>query len=57
MLAGLVAAYCLTRLTALPPVDPEREPLDAIGVATAAVEAAGLLFLLRLRLIPQGGTR
>ena len=56
-LGGLVAAYCLTRVAALPPLDPEREPLDAIGVFTAGVETAGIRFLLRLRLIPQGGTR
>jgi drug/metabolite transporter (DMT)-like permease len=43
LLGGLVAAYALTRLTALPPLDPSREPLDVLGVCTCAIEAAGLL--------------
>jgi hypothetical protein len=41
LLGGLVVAYALTRLAALPPLDPEREPLDLLGVGTCAVEAAG----------------
>lgn len=56
LLAALVTGYALTRLAALPPLDPEREPLDGLGVATASVEALGLLFVLRLS-IPSGGTR
>ena len=43
LLGGLIAAYALTRLTALPPLDPERESLDALGVCTCAIEATGLL--------------
>jgi hypothetical protein len=43
LLGGLVAAYGLTRLAALPPLDPDREPLDALGVCTCAVEAVGVL--------------
>jgi hypothetical protein len=48
LFAGLVAAYTLTRLVALPPLDPAREPLDALGACTTALEAAGLAFAIRL---------
>jgi hypothetical protein len=54
LLAGLVAAYAATRLAPLPPLDPEREPLDAIGLCTNAIEAAGVV--LAFRLVRQGGT-
>ncbi|HEX7527344.1 MAG TPA: hypothetical protein VF327_13600 [Gaiellaceae bacterium] len=67
LLAGTIAAYASTRLLALPPLDPTREPLDALGLVTTAVETAGLILALRLgrrlsirRLplaIPSGGTR
>jgi hypothetical protein len=48
LLAGLVVAYAATRLAALPPLDPDREPLDALGVCTSAVEAAGLLAAIQM---------
>jgi hypothetical protein len=48
LLGGLVVAYALTRLAALPPLDPEREPLDALGVCTSAVEAVGVAAAARL---------
>ena len=48
LLGGLVVAYALTRLAALPPLDPDREPLDLLGVCTSALEAAGLVAALRL---------
>ena len=41
---------------ALPPLDPEREPLDGLGVATTVVEAAGVLLALHLSR-SRGGTR
>jgi hypothetical protein len=54
---GLVVGYVATRIVALPPLDPDREPLDALGVATTAVEAAGLVVALRLiRRQPQSST-
>lgn len=56
LLAALVAGYLTTRLTALPPLDPEREPLDGLGLTTTAVEAAGVLLAVHLSRSP-GGTR
>lgn len=65
-LLGLVAvAYVATRLVALPPLDPEREPFDALGICTSAIEALGVLVAVRihrprLRLSPAlspGGNR
>jgi hypothetical protein len=48
LLGGLVVAYALTRLAALPPLDPEREPLDLLGVCTVAIEALGVAAAVRL---------
>src|SRR5437763_5402442 len=58
LLGGLVVGYALTRLAALPPLDPEREPLDVLGVCTSALEAAGVVAAARLALaVTPGGTR
>ena len=48
LLAGLVVAYAATRLAALPPLDPDREPLDLLGVCTSTVEALGAAAALRI---------
>ena len=57
LLGGLVVAYALTRIAALPPLDPEREALDLVGVCTSAVEAFGVGAALRLsHAITSGGT-
>ena len=53
LLGGVVVAYALTRLAALPPLDPEREPLDVLGVCTSALEAVGVAAAVRLT---SGGT-
>jgi len=54
-LAGLLAAYALAITSGVPLVHPEREPIDAVAVATKAVELAGLLaaahLLLRARFL------
>ena len=57
LLGGLIVAYALTRLAALPPLDPDREPLDLLGVCTCVVEAAGLVAAVRprLTLVTPGG--
>jgi hypothetical protein len=48
LFAVLVVGYIATRVAALPPLDPEREPFDSLGVVTTAVEAAGLVAAVRL---------
>ena len=54
VLAGLLASYGLAVTTGLPLLHPEPEAVDALGLATKAVELAGLLaaghLLLRGRL-------
>jgi hypothetical protein len=63
LLGALVAAYLATRLVALPPLDPDREPFDRLGLLTVAAETVGLLVALSLIRAPllttrtQGGTR
>jgi hypothetical protein len=67
VLAGLVGAYLLTRLVALPPLDPERESLETVGLVTVAAELAGVVAGLHLLLptpaarsrtaLNQGGTQ
>jgi hypothetical protein len=58
LLGGMVVAYGLTRLAALPPLDPDREALDLLGVCTCAVEAAGVVAAVRprLTLVTPGGS-
>ena len=48
LFATLVVGYLATRIAALPPLDPEREPFDSLGVVTTAIEAAGLVAAVRL---------
>jgi hypothetical protein len=48
VLGGLIAAYTATRLAALPPLDPDRESPDALGLGTCAVEALGVSAALRI---------
>jgi hypothetical protein len=48
LFASLIVSYAATRVVALPPLDPTREPLDPLGIATTVIEAAGLVVALRL---------
>lgn len=48
LFVGLVVGYVATRIVAIPPLDPDREELDPLGVATTAVEVAGLVAALHL---------
>jgi hypothetical protein len=56
LLAPLLAAYAATRLLALPPLT-HAEPVDALGVITKLIEAAGLALALRLWQTHAGRTR
>jgi hypothetical protein len=56
LLGTVAAAYVATRLVALPPLDPEREPFDTLGICTSAIEALGALVALHLAISP-GGTK
>jgi hypothetical protein len=42
-LAGLIGAYVLAVTTGVPVLSPEAEAVDALALATKAIEAAGLL--------------
>jgi hypothetical protein len=43
VLVGLLASYLLATTTGLPILHPEPEAVDGLGLATKAIEAAGLL--------------
>ena len=65
LLGSVAAAYVASRLVALPPLDPEREPFDTLGICTSAIEVLGALIALHIhrprpRLSPAlspGGTK
>ena len=48
LLAGLIAAYAASRATGIPWLEPDAEPVDAVGLAAKAAEAVGLLFALKV---------
>lgn len=54
---GLIGAYAASRTAGLTPLGGEREPLDALGAATDAVEAAGLVAALWLLTEPTTSAR
>ena len=43
LLAGLIVSYALAVSSGLPVLHPEPEPVEALALATKAIEAAGLL--------------
>jgi peptidoglycan/LPS O-acetylase OafA/YrhL len=53
LFAGLIAAYALSRTAGLPVGEGEREPLDALGVVTKAIEVIGLIAAVRLTRQPR----
>jgi hypothetical protein len=53
LLVALIAAYVVSRTAGLPVPGGEVEPIDGIGVATQAVQIAGLAGALRLIHHPQ----
>ena len=54
VLAALIVAYSLSRTVGLAPLEGHVEPIDAIGVLTQGVQAAGLVAALLL-CHPNGG--
>ena len=48
LLAGLIAAYVLNVTVGIPWLADAPERVDAVGLATKAVEALGLVFAVRL---------
>ena len=48
LLGAVPAAYLVTRLVAVPPLDPEREAFDALGIGTSVVEMLGLLLAVHI---------
>jgi len=46
LLATVAGGYVVTRLAAIPPLDPEREPFDALGICTSAIEVFGLVLAI-----------
>ena len=47
VLAGLLASYAFATTTGIPLHHPELEPIDALALATKAIEAFGLVAALR----------
>lgn len=48
LFAGLIAAYTTSRITGIPVLQSDSEPLDAVGIATNLVEALGFASALLL---------
>jgi hypothetical protein len=48
LLATVAGGYVVTRLVAIPPLDPEREPFDTLGICTSAIEAFGLVIAVHI---------
>lgn len=48
LLATVATGYLVTRLAAIPPLDPERESFDTLGICTSAIEAFGLVLAVHI---------
>jgi len=53
LLATVAVGYVVTRLVAIPPLDPERESFDALGISTSAIEVAGLVLAVHVHVPPR----
>lgn len=49
LLGSVAVAYVVTRLVAISPLDPEREPFDTLGVCTSAIEVIGLALAVHIQ--------
>jgi hypothetical protein len=56
LLGAVATGYVATRLAAIPPLDPEREPFDRLGICTSAIEAFGLLLALHIHRAARAAT-
>lgn len=48
LLATVATGYLVTRLAAIPPLDPERESFDALGICTSTIEVFGLVLAVHM---------
>ncbi|MHB8696036.1 MAG: hypothetical protein ACYDHH_32890, partial [Solirubrobacteraceae bacterium] len=46
LFAGLIVAWEASRITGIPVIQPQAEPVDAVGLPTKLVEVLGLAFAL-----------
>jgi hypothetical protein len=49
LLATVAGGYVVTRLAAIPPLDPERESFDTLGICTSAIEVFGLVLAVHIQ--------
>jgi hypothetical protein len=50
LLATVAVGYVVTRLVAIPPLDPERESFDTLGICTSAIEVFGLVIAVHIQM-------
>jgi len=48
LLAAVATGYLVTRLAAVPPLDPERESFDTLGICTSLVEVFGVVLAVHI---------
>lgn len=48
LLATVATGYLVTRLAAIPPLDPERESFDTLGICTSAIEVFGVVLAVHI---------
>jgi hypothetical protein len=48
LLATVAGGYVVTRFVAIPPLDPERESFDTLGICTSAIEVFGLVLAVHI---------